>query len=38
MRFDGRQLAFEPKHAGGDQRFLGKEAGVVYQKPRREVV
>ena len=38
MRLDRGQLTLKPKHAGGDQCFLGKETGVVHQKPRREVV
>ena len=38
MGLDRRQLALEAKHAGGNQRLLGEEAGVVDQKTRGEIV
>ena len=38
MGFDRRQLAFKAKHAGRDERCLGKETRIVDEKAGGEVI
>jgi len=38
MGLDRRQLTFEAEHAGGDERFLGEEAGVVHEKTSGKII